>query len=143
MSSLPLCAPIVLATTPECQQLKLSRIVLDTEVASRLFKGQLPGPLFAKIVGRPLAVTCVTVSEMPKWTVTRKWEPRVVLLWSNGLPSSRCCPATPRSAASGARSSPTPSSVAGHSLSMTDHGSMPRSRPAVGHPQRERLPGHR
>lgn len=47
--------------------------MLDTDVASLLFKDQLPGPLFAKIVGQPLAVTYVTVGEMTKWTVTRKW----------------------------------------------------------------------
>lgn len=55
--------------------------MLDTDVASLLFKDQLPGLLFAKIVGQPLAVTYVTVGEMTKWTVTRKWgAPRRIAL---------------------------------------------------------------
>lgn len=51
----------------------MSRIVLDTDVASLLFKDRLPDSLFAKIVGQPLAVTYVTVGELTKWTVGRKW----------------------------------------------------------------------
>lgn len=51
----------------------MSRIVLDTDVASLLFKDQLPSSIFAKVVGRELAVTFVTAGELSKWAVVRRW----------------------------------------------------------------------
>jgi toxin FitB len=48
-------------------------IVLDTDVASLRFKGELSGPMFARLAGlRPL-ITFVTLAEMTKWADLRNW----------------------------------------------------------------------
>jgi predicted nucleic acid-binding protein len=51
-------------------------VVLDTDVASRSFKGQLPAAYTAGLLGvRPL-VTFVTVGELTQSTRLRQWSPR-------------------------------------------------------------------
>jgi hypothetical protein len=51
----------------------MSRVVLDTDVASLRFKRQLPPGLLAELIGRESAVTFVTESELAKWAVRRQW----------------------------------------------------------------------
>jgi len=48
-------------------------VVLDTDVASLRFKGQLPVPMFARLAGRRPLITFVTLAELTKWTDLRKW----------------------------------------------------------------------
>jgi toxin FitB len=47
-------------------------VVLDTDVASQSFRGRLPQPLAARLVGRQPILTFVTVAEMTKWTRLRQ-----------------------------------------------------------------------
>lgn len=51
-------------------------VVLDTDVASRLIKRQLSGPLAARLTGATLCVTFVTVGELWQWAAMRSWGPR-------------------------------------------------------------------
>ena len=53
----------------------MSVIVLDTDVSSALLRGRLSDPLRARLAGRTLAVTFVTVGELTKWTHIRSWGP--------------------------------------------------------------------
>lgn len=48
-------------------------VVLDTDVASLRFKGQLPMPIFARLAGRRPLITFVTLAELTKWAELRKW----------------------------------------------------------------------
>jgi len=48
-------------------------IVLDTDVASLRFKGELPTSMFARLAGRQPLITFVTLGEMTKWTALRQW----------------------------------------------------------------------
>ena len=51
-------------------------IVLDTDVASKAFKHQLPPALLARLAGRPTCITFVTFAEMTQWAEIRHWGPR-------------------------------------------------------------------
>lgn len=51
-------------------------VVLDTDVASRSFKGLLPPRLAAQLAGRQPLLTFVTVGELTQWTKLRHWGPR-------------------------------------------------------------------
>jgi len=51
-------------------------VVLDTDVASRSFKGLLPPRLAAQMAGRQPLLTFVTVGELTQWTKLRRWGPR-------------------------------------------------------------------
>lgn len=53
----------------------MSVIVVDTDVASRILKRRLPTDLEAELDGNTLAMTFVTVGELTKWTLVRKWGP--------------------------------------------------------------------
>lgn len=48
-------------------------VVLDTDVASLRFKGELPTPLHARLVGRRPLITFVTHGELTKWAALRGW----------------------------------------------------------------------
>jgi predicted nucleic acid-binding protein len=48
-------------------------IVLDTDVASRIIKRQLDGPLAARLTGAEWCVTFVTVGELWQWATMRSW----------------------------------------------------------------------
>ncbi len=50
--------------------------MLDTDVASRSFKGRLPDALAARLVGHQPLLTFVTVGELTQWTKLRNWGPR-------------------------------------------------------------------
>lgn len=54
----------------------MSFVVLDTDVASRSLKHNLPDQLAARLAGRSLAITFVTYGELTKWTLVRSWGPR-------------------------------------------------------------------
>lgn len=51
----------------------MSRVVLDTDVASRSFKRTLPPGLLAELIGREPAITFVTQGELAKWAARRQW----------------------------------------------------------------------
>ena len=51
-------------------------IVLDTDVASRSFKGRLPAALGARLAGMQPLLTFVTVGELTQWAELRQWGPR-------------------------------------------------------------------
>jgi|SRR5579875_4035892 len=51
----------------------MSLIVLDTDVASRLFRRRLTTSLTSEFAGHTLAITFVTLGEMTKWTLVRNW----------------------------------------------------------------------
>ncbi len=46
----------------------MSSVAVDTDVASAVRKGQLPGNLARRLAGRQLAITFVTVGELTQWT---------------------------------------------------------------------------
>jgi toxin FitB len=48
-------------------------VVLDTDVASRIIKRQLVGPLAAKLTAVSWCVTFVTVGELWQWAAMRSW----------------------------------------------------------------------
>ncbi len=49
-------------------------VLLDTDVASFLFKGSPRAKAFRPLIkGKQLALTFVSVAELFKWTVKRKW----------------------------------------------------------------------
>lgn len=51
----------------------MNRVVVDTDVASRSFKRNLPPRLLAQLVGKEAAITFVTQGELTKWAVRRQW----------------------------------------------------------------------
>ena len=51
----------------------MSDVVLDTDVASTILKGQLPDTLARKLAGQRLAITFVTVGELTQWTYLHRW----------------------------------------------------------------------
>ena len=51
-------------------------VVLDTEAASHLFRGRVDDGLARHLLGSTLAVTFVTVGELTKWTLVRRWGPQ-------------------------------------------------------------------
>jgi len=50
-------------------------VVLDTDVASRSFKGRLPSSLAARLAGRQPLLTFVTIGELTQWARLRHWGP--------------------------------------------------------------------
>lgn len=54
----------------------MSTIVIDTDVASAVLKRRYTPELTRQLTGHNLAVTFVTVGELTKWTLVRKWGPR-------------------------------------------------------------------
>jgi predicted nucleic acid-binding protein len=51
----------------------VSDVVVDTDVASAILKGQLPDTLACRLAGQRLAVTFVTVGELTQWTYLHRW----------------------------------------------------------------------
>lgn len=54
----------------------LDPAVLDTDVASRLQKGTLTGPVATRLIGREVLITFVTFGELSKWAEIRDWGER-------------------------------------------------------------------
>jgi hypothetical protein len=54
----------------------VSFVVLDTDVASAILRRRLPESIRAKLEGKSLAITFVTVGELTSWTVRRGWGDR-------------------------------------------------------------------
>lgn len=54
----------------------MSVVVLDTDVASSLLRRRTPDVVARELAGHVLAVTFVTVGELTKWTLVRRWGPR-------------------------------------------------------------------
>jgi toxin FitB len=54
----------------------VSFVVLDTDVASVLLRGELNPALRSRLAGESVCVTFVTLGELTKWTVLRDWGPR-------------------------------------------------------------------
>jgi len=50
----------------------VGRVVLDTDVASLSYQGQVPAPLAARLVGHEVCVTFVTVGELARWAGKRR-----------------------------------------------------------------------
>lgn len=50
-------------------------VVLDTDVASRILRDKLTGPLRTRLLGRFWCVTFVSVAELWKWAELRSWGP--------------------------------------------------------------------
>lgn len=50
-------------------------VVLDTDVASTLLRRRAPAGMVRALTGHVPAVTFVTVGELIKWTLVRKWGP--------------------------------------------------------------------
>lgn len=51
----------------------MSFVVLDTDVASAVLRGRVPGPLARRLTGQSFAITFVTVGELTRWTLVRRW----------------------------------------------------------------------
>lgn len=62
--------------TPTLPERQARAVVLDTDVASRSFKGRLPAALAARLAGTQPLITFVTVGELAQWTRLRDWGPR-------------------------------------------------------------------
>lgn len=54
----------------------MSVIVVDTDVASTLLRRRASDALAGALAGHVLAITFVTVGELTKWTLVRRWGPR-------------------------------------------------------------------
>ncbi len=54
----------------------MSLVVLDTDDASALLRRRAPDAVARQLAGQVLAITFVTVGELTKWTLVRKWGPR-------------------------------------------------------------------
>lgn len=50
-------------------------VVLDTDVASRSFRGRLAPVMAARLAGRQPLLTFVTIGELTQWTRLRHWGP--------------------------------------------------------------------
>lgn len=53
----------------------MSLAVLDTDVASASLRNRLPERLGAKLAGRTLFMSFVTLGELTKWVTLRSWGP--------------------------------------------------------------------
>jgi predicted nucleic acid-binding protein len=54
----------------------VSLVVLDTDVASALLRRRAPDTLARQLAGNIPAITFVTLGELTKWTLVRRWGPR-------------------------------------------------------------------
>jgi len=54
----------------------MNSVVLDTDVASLIFKRKLPDAVAAQLIGYRSCMTFVTLAELVKWVELRSWGPR-------------------------------------------------------------------
>lgn len=67
----------------------MSRVVLDTDVASLSFKRELPPTLLRKLIGAEPCITFITQGELTKWAERRHWGTRRrqhIARWLDGMP---------------------------------------------------------
>lgn len=57
-------------------RLTMNSVVFDTDVASLIFKGELPDSVAAQLVGYRPCITFVTLAELTKWVELRSWGPQ-------------------------------------------------------------------
>jgi hypothetical protein len=107
----------------------VSDVVVDTDVACAILKGQLPDALARQLAGQRLAVTFVTVGELTQWTYLHRWEPQqragLQAFFASGIVLS----GSSAQRRSGVRSSCRPGPEADPGLSTTP-GSPPAASPA-------------
>jgi len=53
-------------------------VALDTDVASKLIKSQVPPALLAKLARYAPCVTFVTLGELTEWAIVRAWGHRTL-----------------------------------------------------------------
>ena len=53
----------------------MSLVVLDTDVASTILRGRLHDRLRARLIGKTLCISFVTLGKLTKWAVLRSWGP--------------------------------------------------------------------
>ena len=53
-------------------------VAFDTDVASKLLKGQLPARLLARLASSTPCITFVTLGELTEWAIARSWGRRTV-----------------------------------------------------------------
>jgi hypothetical protein len=66
----------------------VSLVVLDTDVASAILRARVPDRMRAKLAGKTPCITFVTLGELTKWTVLRRWGPRKLAdlqQWRHGV----------------------------------------------------------
>lgn len=51
-------------------------VVLDTDVASLIFRERLPSSIAARLAGKTWCLTFVTVGELTQWAMLRDWSRR-------------------------------------------------------------------
>ncbi|HEX3781412.1 MAG TPA: type II toxin-antitoxin system VapC family toxin [Pseudonocardiaceae bacterium] len=71
-------------------------VILDTDVASRLFKRNLPAVFASELVGYRPVITFVTLAEMTKWTELHSWGPYRREQLDRWLQPMAVLPATPQ-----------------------------------------------
>lgn len=54
----------------------MRRIILDTDVASLTIKNAMPPDLLRELLGAQVGITFVTLAELHRWALLRKWGPR-------------------------------------------------------------------
>lgn len=67
----------------------MSRVVLDTDVASRSFRRSLPPTLLSRLTGREPSITFITDGELTKWAARRQWgrvRQEHMARWLNRIP---------------------------------------------------------
>lgn len=74
----------------------MSFVVLDTDVASRSLKHNLPEQLAARLAGHSIAISFVTLGELTKWTLVRSWGPRRLAALERFLSRALVLPYSPR-----------------------------------------------
>ena len=60
-------------------------VALDTDVASKLIKSQVPSALLAKLARYAPCVTFVTLGELTEWAIVRAWGRRTVAVLDHWL----------------------------------------------------------
>lgn len=53
----------------------MARIILDTDVASRIIKQRVPATLARELAGQELGITVVTRGELIRWSIMSQWGP--------------------------------------------------------------------
>jgi predicted nucleic acid-binding protein len=67
----------------------MSRIVLDTDVASSIFKNRMPATLAAKLEGSTPVLTFINWAELTTWPQVRDWSASnrsALAEWMSGFP---------------------------------------------------------